>query len=250
VPLWIRPGHEEIVSGELTCTSCDASFPIVRGVPRLVPAKLSVAEARTAAAFGWQWQEFVEMHDLHEAQFLDWICPIEPEFFRDKVVLDAGCGIGRHTYYAAEYGVHDVVAMDLSVAVETAYTNTGLLPNVHIVQGDINRPPFRRSENGGPFDSVYSIGVLHHMPDPESGFRSLVTLLRPGGSIFAWVYGRENNAIVHGFHQPPPKDFHEPAAAIGGPPRRLASIGRVARDGQGNLRAIASNPFVQGPALA
>lgn len=194
--------HEEIVSGKLRCSQCDTSFPIVRGVPRLVPPDLSIAEARTAAAFGWQWQEFVEMHDLYEAQFLDWIYPIEAGFFQDKVVLDAGCGIGRHTYYAARYGARDVVAMDLSAAVETAYANTGSMPNVHIVQGDINRPPFKRSEHGGTFDFVYSIGVLHHMPAPEAGFRSLVTLLRPGGSIFAWVYGRENNGVVHGFINP------------------------------------------------
>jgi SAM-dependent methyltransferase len=198
---------DEIVSGELKCTSCATTFPIVRGVPRLVPADLSIAEEKTAAAFGWQWQEFVEMHNLYEAQFLDWIHPIEPAFFQDKVVLDAGCGIGRHTYYAAQYGARDVVAMDLSAAVETAYLNTGAMSNVHVVQGDINRPPFRRSKDGGPFDFVYSIGVLHHMPDPEAGFRSLVTLLRPGGAICAWVYGRENNAIVHGFINPLRKTF-------------------------------------------
>jgi SAM-dependent methyltransferase len=198
---------QEIISGQLKCRGCDATFPIVRGVPRLVPPDLSIAEEKTAAAFGWQWQEFVEMHDLYEAQFLDWIHPIGPEFFRDKAVLDAGCGIGRHTYYAAGYGARDVVAMDLSAAVETAYANTGSMTNVHVVQGDINRPPFKRSDAGGPFDFVYSIGVLHHMPDPEAGFRSLVTLLRPGGAIFAWVYGRENNGVVHGFINPLRKTF-------------------------------------------
>jgi hypothetical protein len=26
--------------------------------------------------------------------------------------------------------------------------------------------------------------------------------VRPGGAIFAWVYGRENNAVVHGFINP------------------------------------------------
>lgn len=202
-----QAGSDEIVTGDLECQSCGASFPIVRGVPRMVPADLSVAEEKTAAAFGWQWQEFVEMHDLYEAQFLDWIHPIEPGFFIDKVVLDAGCGIGRHTYYAAIYGARDVVAMDLSAAVETAYANTGSMANVHVVQGDINRPPFKRTDAGGPFDFVYSIGVLHHMPDPEAGFRSLVTLLRRGGAIFAWVYGRENNAVVHGFINPLRKAF-------------------------------------------
>jgi len=194
--------EEEIASGELVCRSCAARYPIRGGIPRLLAGNLSAVAERTSAAFGWQWQEFVELYDQYEAQFLDWIHPIQPEFFRDKVVLDAGCGNARHAYYAGKYGSREVVAMDLSDAVETAYANVGKMPNVHVIQGDIYHPPFARSGSGGPFDFIYSIGVLHHLPDPEAGFRSLVRFLRPGGAIFAWVYGRENNGVVHGFINP------------------------------------------------
>jgi len=194
--------RDEIVAGELVCVSCAARFSVRDGIPRLLPAGLAPVVERTSAAFGWQWKEFVEMYDQYEAQFLDWIHPIQPEFFRDKVVLDAGCGNGRHANYAGRYGAREVIAMDLSDAVETAYTNIGKMPNVHVVQGDIYHPPFARPETGGPFDFIYSIGVLHHLPDPEAGFKSLVRFLRPGGAIFAWVYGRENNGVVHGFINP------------------------------------------------
>lgn len=193
---------EEILTGELACVSCAGRFPVVRGVPRLLPPDLPAVAERTSAAFGWQWQEFVELYDQYEAQFLDWIHPIQPDFFRDKVVLDAGCGNGRHAFYAARYGSREIVGMDLSDAVETAYANVGKLPNAHVVQGDIYHPPFARGEAGGPFDFIYSIGVLHHLPDPEAGFQSLVRFVRPGGAIFAWVYGRENNWVVHGFINP------------------------------------------------
>ena len=192
----------EIVSGELVCESCAARFPVRGGIPRLLPPGLSAVTERVSAAFGWQWQEFVELYDQYEAQFLDWIHPVQPDFFKDKVVLDAGCGNGRHAFYAARYGAREVVGMDLSDAVETAYANVGKLPNAHVIQGDIYHPPFARTETGGPFDFIYSIGVLHHLPDPEAGFHSLVRFLRPGGAIFAWVYGRENNSIVHGFINP------------------------------------------------
>jgi uncharacterized protein YbaR (Trm112 family) len=48
------------------------------------------------------------------------------------------------------------------------------------------------------FDYAFSIGVLHHLPDPERGFKALVSKLKPGGAISAWVYGREGNGwIVH-----------------------------------------------------
>jgi SAM-dependent methyltransferase len=187
----------EVMEGRLQCVKCSRNFEIRRGIPRLLPTNLSADEEKTARAFGYEWRHFVEMHDVYEKQFLDWIHSLQPDFFKDKMVLDAGCGIGRHAYFAAKYGAHDVVAMDLSDAVETCFANAGHLPNVHVVQADIYHLPFRGVDKGGTFDFVYAIGVLHHIPDPEAGFRSLVGVLKSGGAIFGWVYGYENNGFIH-----------------------------------------------------
>jgi len=193
---------EEIDEGELLCGGCGRSWPIREGVPRLVPPDLIEQQIQTARAFGWQWQHFSEMHREFEGQFLDWLDPITPDFFRDKLVLDAGCGTGRHAYFAASYGARDVFALDLSAAVEAARVNLAEFDNVHVVQGDLLRMPF---PSGGPedgFDFVYSIGVLHHLPDPRAGFTSLVHCLRPGGTVAVWVYGYENNGFVRNVVEP------------------------------------------------
>ncbi|MDQ3380625.1 MAG: methyltransferase domain-containing protein [Actinomycetota bacterium] len=192
----------EVDAGELVCVGCDRRWPVRGGIPRLVPPDVGLEQRKTASAFGWQWQHFVEMHPEFEAQFLDWVHPLEPAFFRGKRVLDAGCGIGRHAHYAAMYGADEVVALDLSVAVETARLNLQPLDNVHVVQGDLMRPPFRTAAQGGGFDLIYSIGVLHHLPDPHEGFRTLVDYLRPGGTIAVWVYGYENNGFVRNVVEP------------------------------------------------
>jgi SAM-dependent methyltransferase/uncharacterized protein YbaR (Trm112 family) len=180
----------EVITGQLTCRGCAASFPIHGGIPRFT-ATHSTGHAATARAFGFQWKRYSTLDERYRAQFLDWIRPVEPRFFEGKTVLEGGCGKGRHTALAAEFGARDVVAIDLGEAAEVAYANAGQHPAVHIVQADLNHPPVKRV-----FDYAFSVGVLHHLPDPERGFRALVSRLRPGGHISAWVYGREGNGWI------------------------------------------------------
>ena len=190
--LTIRREGEDIMEGSLTCTSCGTAFPVRSGVPRFAEDVTEVQE-RTADAFGYEWNRYSGIDARYRQQFLDWIAPVQPESFVGRNVLEGGCGKGRHTALAAEFGARNVVAIDLSSAVEAAFANTRHLPNAHIVQGDLNRPPVKRV-----FQLAYSVGVLHHLPDPERGFHALVSKLEPGGSIAAWVYGREGNGwIVH-----------------------------------------------------
>ncbi|MGB9178184.1 MAG: methyltransferase domain-containing protein [Pyrinomonadaceae bacterium] len=188
----------EVLEGELECASCGKRFPVVRGVPRF--ASLNEVEkdkAATASSFGWEWQHFTHEDERYGDQFLGWIAPVKPEFFRDKVVLEGGCGKGRHTQLAARWGARDIVSVDLSDAVETAFDATRHLENAHIVQADIYHLPVRRA-----FDYAFSVGVLHHLPDPRAGFISLASKVREGGHISAWVYGAENNRWITRFVSP------------------------------------------------
>jgi SAM-dependent methyltransferase len=197
-----RVGADEVESAELVCDGCGRRWSVRNGIPRLVPPDLVEHQSKTASAFGWQWQHFAEMHPQFEAQFLDWLHPLTPDFFRGKRVLDGGCGTGRHAYFAAKYGAGEVVAIDLSEAVETARRTLAPYDNAHVLQGDLLRPPLRDADAGGGFDFIYSIGVLHHLPDPYAGFRSLLRYLRPGGTIAVWVYGYENNGFVRNVVEP------------------------------------------------
>ena len=179
----------ELLEGTLKCESCAQTFPIIRGVPRFADLEnIESEKQRTADKFGWSWTEFSHDDAKYEEQFLGWIAPVKPAFVRDKVVLEGGCGKGRHTRRVAGWGAHDIVAVDLSAAVEVAFASTRGLPNAHIIQADIYRLPLRRA-----FDYAFSVGVLHHLPDPRRGFESLVSKVKPNGHVSAWVYGAENN---------------------------------------------------------
>jgi SAM-dependent methyltransferase len=180
------------VEGGLRCFSCASSFPITSGIPRFADlAEVESDKHATAENFGWQWKHFTHQDARYAEQFLGWIAPVTPEFFRDKVVLEGGCGKGRHTLLAAQWGAREVIGVDLSEAVETAFAATRSVPNAHVVQADIFRLPLARK-----FDYAFSVGVLHHLPDPRQGFLSLASKVKPGGHVTAWIYGAENNEWI------------------------------------------------------
>jgi SAM-dependent methyltransferase len=194
--LTCRPSRSEdgeILEGRLTCQGCGTSHPVEGGVPRFVKKKeLPRADAATARKFGTQWNLYRwEASPIQEKQFQDWIQPTTPGDFQGKVVLDGGCGQGRHAALALRYGAREVVGVDISNAVDAAFAQLRRFPNAHVVQADLSRLPFRPA-----FDYVYTIGVLHHMAEPQQGFQGLVRALKPSGGLLAWVYGRENNGWV------------------------------------------------------
>ena len=189
---------QEIMAGRLECNGCQTSYPIDHGVPHFADLdEVGEEKAATAAGFGWEWKKFTQHDEKYREQFLGWLKPVSPEFFKDKVVLDGGCGKGRHLKLAAEWGARDVVGVDLSEAVETAFAATRSAENIHVVQADICRLPLAPE-----FDYAFSMGVLDHLADPLEGFRSLASKVKRGGHVSAWVYGAENNGWITGLITP------------------------------------------------
>ncbi len=184
----VREGNE-VMEGELHC-SC-GNFPIRGGVPRLMPQAPDQKNWKTAERFGEEWNQFSMLTDEYEKQFLSWIEPVKKEFFVGKTVLDVGCGKGRHMLQAKKFGAREVIGIDLSHAVDAAFKNIGRDEGVHIIQADIYHIPLKPV-----FDYAYSIGVLHHTPDPAKSFRCMVDKVKTNGSVSAWVYGREGNGWI------------------------------------------------------
>jgi SAM-dependent methyltransferase len=144
----------------------------------------------TAERFGYEWNHFWDFEFAEEvASLKTWFRPRRLEDLAGLAVLEAGCGMGRHARIATHYGASTLVGLDLGNAVEAAFRNTRELPEVCIVQGDIYHPPFRSKA----FDAAYSLGVLHHVPDPGRGFRAVAAAVKDDGWIQVWVYGREGN---------------------------------------------------------
>lgn len=176
----------EILTGELICSSCSKICPVVRGVPRFVPREYY------AGSFGFQWKRFNKTQlDLPEENGESYRTFVIKTGFSEKdlngrLILDVGCGMGRYADVCRRWGA-EVIGVDLSEAVDAAFSNVGRDPKVNIVQADLFSLPFRKET----FHYIYSIGVLHHTPDTRKAFFELIPYLKKGGTIAIWVYSAE-----------------------------------------------------------
>ncbi len=91
-------------------------------------------------------------------------------------VLEAGCGSGAMGHWLAQHWGARVVGIDLSLY---ALGKARVRCSPHVVQGDLERLPFRPAS----FDSVLLFHVLEHVVAPEALFAELHAVLREGGHI-------------------------------------------------------------------
>ena len=123
----------------------------------------------------------VEPHIPAFAEFDRW---------RDKRVLEVGCGIGTDSINFARAGA-ELTAVDLSseslrIAQERAEV-MGVADRIAFVQANAEELTDAVS---GEYDLVYSFGVVHHTPHPERALAQMRRLAAPGATLKLMVYNR------------------------------------------------------------
>jgi 2-polyprenyl-3-methyl-5-hydroxy-6-metoxy-1,4-benzoquinol methylase len=111
-------------------------------------------------------------------------------------ILIAGCGTGLHPIQVAQlYPNARLLAVDISLT-SLAYaqrkTRELKLRNIDYAQADI----LELGRIGRTFDRIESVGVLHHLAEPETGWRVLVSLLRPGGKMRIGLYSAAARRVI------------------------------------------------------
>ncbi|HEV2220581.1 MAG TPA: methyltransferase, partial [Casimicrobiaceae bacterium] len=115
---------------------------------------------------------------------------------RELDILVAGCGTGQESIETArQFPRARVLAVDLSVA-SLAYAERKArelgLRNLEHAQADI----LGLGAIGRSFDVVAATGVLHHLADPLAGWRTLRSLLRPGGFMRIGLYSDKAREVI------------------------------------------------------
>jgi 2-polyprenyl-3-methyl-5-hydroxy-6-metoxy-1,4-benzoquinol methylase/tetratricopeptide (TPR) repeat protein len=116
-----------------------------------------------------------------------------------REILVAGCGSGQHACEIAQYFPDArIVAVDISLT-SLAYarrkTREEGLQNIEYAQADI----VKLAGLGRTFDRIEAIGVLHHLAEPNVGWRALLSLLRPNGIMRVGLYSEAaRRSVVEG----------------------------------------------------
>jgi ubiquinone/menaquinone biosynthesis C-methylase UbiE len=130
-----------------------------------------------------EWRKyFVEPHIPVFANFLEW---------KDKKVLEIGCGIGTDTVNFAKQGAI-LTSVDLSTE-SLAVTHERL--KVYEIRDKVklqyaNAEKLSQLVTPEPYDLVYSFGVLHHTPNPIAAFEEVKKFMDKDSIFKLMVYNK------------------------------------------------------------
>ncbi len=223
----LTSSEDGVSEGILYCRAAHF-FPVLRGIPRLLPdsidehwrdvsasipspppaslANLLVRRAersfahdqRTKANFTHEWQYHeagdrtwaMDLAGRVECFFLDPI-RIPRSELKGKLILDAGCGNGSQSVAYTELGC-EVVAVDLSSGLERGQKFRRRHKNASPDKVHFVQADLRHPPFArSTFDVIHSAGVLHHTPNTRHTFTQLAPLLKPNGTFYVWLYKHE-----------------------------------------------------------
>src|SRR5215813_3674976 len=205
-------------TGLLMCSGCRLKFPIMDGLPILLPYRTPLhtqfdmqwesqmrgiredfcapsqtpvtGEEFVATSFSTEWLAYDYdgviwelSYDAHKERIMK-----EIGLASSRWHLEVGSGLGIATNVAQESFECDAIGLDLSLASLKATRQFACNPFLHFVQASVFAIPLRRDF----FDTIYSRGVLHHTYSTESAFKCLASHCRNDNTLYIWLYNRHS----------------------------------------------------------
>ena len=182
-----RPGD-----ATLHCASCEYSFPIIDGIPVLLPANVA-AEQHGLFERYWDSEEKAALYNQkvegegekdpfgvynHEAEIFGLVALYRNENI--DVVLDAGCGNGRFLETFPESSLRIGIDASLNLLRWATQRNRGDF----LVCCELEHLPFR----DGAFGTVISCRVSQHLKQQKEAVLEMSRVVRDRGDVILELY--------------------------------------------------------------
>ena len=153
-----------------------------------MPKNRDNIDRATVRDFGAEWQRFDQSGVADEEllrMFGEYFAPFPWDKLPPSAVgFDAGCGSGRWSPLAAQRVGHLHCIDAAPAALAVARQRLAGVPNVTIHEALLDAMPL----DDNSMDFGYSLGVLHHLPDPAAGLAACVSKLKPGAPMLVYIY--------------------------------------------------------------
>ena len=169
----------------------DAATPVVSAFYDRFPFPGDPLQDGPPPGYNWRWCHLSVLAAVHG------VVPAGSERPR---ILDAGCGTGVSTDYLCHLNPGaDVLGIDISAGAlavaKERLQRSGAAAQVNSLRQE--QRSLLDLESEGPFDYINSVGVLHHLDQPESGLRSLAGCLAPDGLLHLFLYADAGRWEIH-----------------------------------------------------
>lgn len=169
----------------------DAATPVVSAFYDRFPFPGDPLQDGPPPGYNWRWCHRSVLAATHG---------LIPAGLDQPRILDAGCGTGVSTDYLCHLNPGaDVLGVDISegalaVARERC-ARSGAAQQVSSLRQE--QRSLLDLQGEGPFDYINSVGVLHHLDQPEAGLRALAALLAPQGLLHLFLYADAGRWEIH-----------------------------------------------------
>ena len=169
----------------------DAATPVVSAFYDRFPFPGDPLQDGPPPGYNWRWCHRSVLASVHG------VIPTGQEQPR---ILDAGCGTGVSTDYLCHLNPGaDVVGVDISdgalAVAQERLKRSGARQAVRSLRQEQRSLLDLGDET--PFDYINSVGVLHHLREPEAGLAALAKLLAPQGLLHLFLYADAGRWEIH-----------------------------------------------------
>ncbi|MDC3391054.1 class I SAM-dependent methyltransferase [Candidatus Pelagibacter sp.] len=144
---------------------------------------------RTGKVYGKFWKTFSDKENLSAKQFIverfQGFKSYDKNFFKNKKIIDVGCGGGRYTNALRLLGGKKVYGVDYSDDGLKIAKKNYRFKNLNFKKENVLNLKFPKNN----FDIVFCNGVLHHTSNFKQGIGELVRICKPNGYIYLYLYG-------------------------------------------------------------